>query len=146
MQLDAESTPVITSRYPLCVPADPTAPQAARIKGRTALTMLGWPGSQLDAVEVLAVLVINALEHGITPGATRQLHACLSVTETRELLIDATDRNPTFRDFERAVAGELGQGLWRARQLGASISWSAAPDFSSKTVRAAMRPLGRGAL
>ncbi|MFB7418212.1 hypothetical protein ACFC1L_26700 [Streptomyces sp. NPDC056210] len=47
---------------------DPTAPQAARIKGRTGLTMLGWPGSQLDAVEVLAVLVINALEHGITPG------------------------------------------------------------------------------
>lgn len=47
---------------------DPTAPQAARINGRTRLTMLGWPGSQLDAVEVLAVLVINALEHGITPG------------------------------------------------------------------------------
>ncbi|MFB7168087.1 hypothetical protein ACFC18_35135 [Streptomyces sp. NPDC056121] len=143
MEPEAVTTPVITSQYPLRVPADPTAPQVARIKGRTALTMLSWPGSHLDAVEVLGVLVTNALEHGITPGDTKELHACLSVTETRELLIDVTDHNPMFRDFERAIAGEVGQGLWRAGQLGASISQYTAPDFSSKTVRAVMRPLRR---
>jgi two-component sensor histidine kinase len=102
--------------------------------------MLGWPGSQLAAVEVLGILVTNALEHGVTPGVTQELHARLSVTETRELLIEVTDPNPTFRDFERAVAGELGQGLWQVRQLGASIDWSTDRDSSCKTVRATMRP------
>ncbi|MET7663191.1 hypothetical protein ABZS99_30780 [Streptomyces sp. NPDC005463] len=140
MNPEAVTTPVITSQYPLSVPVDPSAPLKARVKGRTGLTMLGWPGSQLKAVEVLGILVTNALEHGITPGVTQELHARLSVTETRELLIEVTDANPTFSDFERAVAGELGQGLWQVGQLGASIDWSTDCDFSSKTVRAIMRP------
>ncbi|WP_432016504.1 ATP-binding protein [Streptomyces hydrogenans] len=124
----------------LHLPCNPAALGLASIQGRTQLALLGWPGNQHAAVQVLYALVRNALAYGITPGQPGQfLTAALRVTEADELLIDVTDPNPTFPDFDKAIVGELGQGLWEAQRLGATIDWflSAAPG---KTVRAVMQP------
>ncbi|HBF84941.1 MAG TPA: ATP-binding protein [Streptomyces sp.] len=138
-ETDPAPAPVLREvRFPL--PADPSALTKARIEGRTLLTLLCWPGSQYTATDVLYVLVRNALEHGITPGETsRSIDVWLRITSDHQLLIDVTDPNPTFPDFERALAGELGRGLWGAQQLGATISYLPAGS-DGKTVRATMQP------
>ncbi|MFF2331798.1 MULTISPECIES: ATP-binding protein [unclassified Streptomyces] len=122
----------------LLLPADLSALTLARIDGRTLLSLLCWHGSQHAAVDVLYVLVNNALEHAFTPGEAAQgLDVWLRVSWAGELLIDVTD--PAFPDFDRAAAGELGRGLWGAKQLGASITYFPATG-QGKTVRATMRP------
>lgn len=139
MEPAAVTAPVIRER-PLPLPADRSAVYIARVKGRTLLTVMGWPGSQHAAVDVLYVLVNNAVQHGLTTGETGQsLDAWLRITEAHELLIDVTDPKPTFPDFDRAVGGELGWGLWGAKQLGATITWFR-DDSQGKTVRAVMQP------
>ncbi|MFF6903920.1 ATP-binding protein [Streptomyces hydrogenans] len=126
-----------TELHLLCNPA---ALGRASIQGRTQLALLGWSGNQHAAVQVLNVLVRNALAYGITPGQPGQsLTAALRVTEADELLIDVTDPNPTFPDFDKALAGELGRGLWEAQRLGATVSWFLSAG-SGKTVRAVMQP------
>ncbi|MEU7028870.1 ATP-binding protein [Streptomyces sp. NPDC046275] len=124
----------------LRLPGNISALSRANIQGRTYLTLLGWPGNQHAAVQVLYVLVHNALAHGITPGDPGQtLTARLRVTETDELLIDVTDPSPHFPDFDKALAGERGRGLWEAQRLGARIDWLPnAPH--GKTVRALLQP------
>ncbi|MFJ7489647.1 ATP-binding protein [Streptomyces sp. NPDC097727] len=100
--------------------------------------MLGWPGSQHAAIDVLYVLVNNAMKHAFTPGAVAQgPDVWLRITRAGELHIDVTDPDPAFPDFSRAVAGELGRGLWGAKRLGAAITWF--PADGGKTVRATMR-------
>ncbi|MFJ8201108.1 ATP-binding protein [Streptomyces sp. NPDC096152] len=140
MQPAAATAPVLRE-IRMDLPADPSASALARIQARTLLTMLGWPGNQHLALDVLHVLIDNAVHHALTPGKTDQhLGACLSVTEAHELLIDVTDPAPTFPDFDQAIAGELGRGLWDIVRQGACVTWFVPSDFDGKTVRAALRP------
>ncbi|MEU6405300.1 hypothetical protein [Streptomyces sp. NPDC046985] len=95
---------------------------ASRVKGRTAVRMLGWRGCEEDAVTVLAELARHSLVHG--RGGAREsravLHGRLSVTGARELLIDVQGPCSVFRDFS-AIHAEAGCGtlddLVRAHQL-----------------------------
>lgn len=123
----------------LPLPTNSSASRTARIQARDLLTILGWPGPHHVAVDVLYVLVRNAVEHGLTdksPG--RRLEAWLRINQRHELLIDVQDHNPDFPSFDRAVRGELGRGLQGARRLGASLSWF--ENEAGKTVRATLQP------
>ncbi|MFG2774733.1 ATP-binding protein [Streptomyces sp. NPDC048350] len=116
-----------------------TAAGAARVSARTLLTIMAWPGPHHVAVDVLYVLVRNAVEHGLTEeSAGRRLEAWLRINERRELLIDVQDHTPDFPSFDKAVRGELGRGLWGAQRLGAALSWF--PGDQGKTVRATLQP------
>jgi hypothetical protein len=64
------------------------------------------------------------------PSCARRSRTTRSLVASGELVKSA-----------QAATEWVGQGLGRAGQLGASISQYTAPDFSSKTVRAVMRPL-----
>ncbi|MFF7183184.1 ATP-binding protein [Streptomyces sp. NPDC008121] len=89
-------------------------------------------------MDVLYVLVRNAVEHGLTEESpSRRLEAWLRVTEQHELLIDVQDV-PDFPSFDKAARGELGRGLWGAQRLGATLSWF--PGEQGKTVRATLQP------
>ncbi|MFG2631809.1 ATP-binding protein [Streptomyces sp. NPDC048473] len=135
----AAAPPLVLREARLLLPADPSALKVARISGRTMLTMLSWHGNQHAAIDVLYVLVNNALKHAFSPGETPQgPEVWLRVTEAHDLIIDVTDLDPEFPDFDQAVAGELGHGLWGAKHLGAAITWF--PADAGKTVRATMRP------
>ncbi|WP_344603897.1 ATP-binding protein [Streptomyces glaucus] len=140
MEPAAVTAPVLREAL-LHLPTNPSAVAAARISGRTRLTMLDWPGNVHAAIDVLGCLVDNAVKYGLTPGKTGQkLSARLGVTETHELVIDVTDPNPNFPNFTDATDGTLGRGLWKARELGSQLSWFVAPDFEGKTVRAVIKP------
>ncbi|QID34322.1 ATP-binding protein [Streptomyces albus] len=130
----------VTGEYPFSLPASSPALRQARIKGRTALTILGWPGSVPDAIHVLNVLVENALQHGVGPAEPAPLAVFLRITVARELIIEVSDPNPAFRHFAQAVDGELGRGLGQAKQLGATITWFLRPGQPGKTVRALLTP------
>ncbi|MFF2779489.1 ATP-binding protein [Streptomyces sp. NPDC058052] len=124
----------------LRLPGDVTALNMARIKGRTLLALLHWSGDQRAAVDVLYVLVRNALEHAITPGdGGDAFHAWLRITDADELVIDVWDPEPDFPDYEKAIEGVQGRGLRLAQGLGAEIRWL--PDAPyGKTVRAILQP------
>ncbi|MCX4740737.1 ATP-binding protein [Streptomyces antibioticus] len=141
MQPAAATTPVFRE-IRLELPADPSAAGSARIQARTMLTMAAWPGNQRHAIDVLHTLVENAVQHALAPGkADQPFGACLRFTETDELLIDVTDPVPHFPDFDQAVAGESGGGLWEIAQEGVELSWFvASSEFDAKTVRAVVRP------
>ena len=104
--------------------------------------MLSWPGNQHLAIDVLHVLIDNAVQHALSAERIGQTFgARLSVTEAHELLVDVTDPVPEFPDFEKALAGELGCGLWEIARQGAALSWFVVgTDFDAKTVRAVLRP------
>ncbi|MET7382947.1 ATP-binding protein [Streptomyces sp. NPDC005526] len=137
----AAATAPVLRDIPLDLPADPSAAGLARIQARILLTVLSWPGNQHLAIDVLRVLIDNAVQHALPPGTAGQhLGACLSVTEADELLIDVTDPNPTFPDFDKAIAGEPGRRLWEIARQGVKLTWFAGPEFDGKTVRAALRP------
>ncbi|MEV6056925.1 ATP-binding protein [Streptomyces sp. NPDC052107] len=140
MKPAAVTAPVL-HEIPLDLPSDPSAAGLARIQARTLLTVLSWPGNQHLAVDVLHVLVDNAVQHALTPGkAGQHLRACLSITEAHELLIDVTDPDPAFPEFDKAVAGELGCGLWEIARQGAILTWFVDAKNGGKTVRAALCP------
>ncbi|MER5756906.1 ATP-binding protein [Streptomyces sp. NPDC002088] len=140
MQPAAVTAPVLREML-LPLPADATAVNIARIKGRTLLTMLGWPGSVHTAIDVVHCLVDNAVRYGLNPEASGQsLSVYFRVTEAHELLIDVTDPNPTFPGFDTALAAGPGRGLGDVQQAGAALTWFVRPDCKGKTVRATMRP------
>ncbi|MFF4401515.1 ATP-binding protein [Streptomyces sp. NPDC001480] len=140
MEPAAVTAPVL-SQIPVHLPADPSAPGLARVQARTLLTVLNWPGNHHLAIDVLHVLTDNAVQHALTPGkAGQHLGACLSITEAHELLIDVTDPNPTFPDFDKAIAGELGRGLREITRQGVTLTCFASPKGKGKTVRATMYP------
>ncbi|MEU0744749.1 ATP-binding protein [Streptomyces sp. NPDC006134] len=140
MEPAAVTAPVLREVL-LHLPANPSAVMAARIAGRTRLTMLDWPGNGHTAVDVLGCLVDNAVAYSLTPGkAGQKLSARLGVTEAHELVIDVTDPSPRFPNFTDAIDGTLGRSLWKARELGARVSWFVTPDFEGKTVRAIIKP------
>lgn len=130
----------ITRQHPVELAA-PTARQMARVKGRVGLTMLNWHGSVPAALQVLSALVDNALQHGSTSRrAGAPLQVCLSVTESKQLLVDVKDFNPTFADFEDVRAG-VGDGLLVKLVRRGSITaltWFVSPEGQTKTVRAVL--------
>ncbi|MFD8609633.1 hypothetical protein [Streptomyces sp. NPDC059631] len=131
----------ITQTYPLELPLG-RAERAARVKGRTALTILNWPGSVPDAVLVLTALVRNALQHGLggpcAPAGA--LRAQLATTSAKRLLIDVADGNPAFPGFSAVRAGTAG-GV-----MAGLIRWGTIEDLictvhdepRGKTVRAVL--------
>ncbi|MFE9647489.1 hypothetical protein ACFYO0_25900 [Streptomyces sp. NPDC006365] len=107
----------------------------------TYLTVLGWPGDIVTAVEVLARVACNAVVHAQpTDESDAHMDVLLAVTEDDELLIDVRDPSPEFRDSGAAINGEKGRGLREVRLLGADVTWSLAEDGRSKTVRARLVP------
>ncbi|MET8807902.1 ATP-binding protein [Streptomyces sp. NPDC004546] len=140
MEPAALTAPVLRE-IPLDLPADPSAAGLARIRARTLLTVQGWPGNQHLAIDVLDTLVDNAVKHALTPGKVEQhLAACLSITEAHELLIDVMDPDPGFPEFDKAIAGELGRGLWEIIRQSVSLSWFIDAKNGGKVVRAVLRP------
>ncbi|WP_406482526.1 ATP-binding protein [Streptomyces sp. NBC_01615] len=120
---------------------DRTSLRRVRSEAFTYLTILGWPGDVVAAVEVLARLADNAIRHAQpSDGADAHMDVLLAVTEDDALRIDVRDPFAEFPDSEAAVNGERGHGLWEARLLGADVTWSLAEDGRSKTVRALMVP------
>ncbi|MDT0616216.1 hypothetical protein [Streptomyces lancefieldiae] len=107
-----QSLAAIVQTYPVQLPGH-RAERLARVKGRTALTMLNWSGSVPTAVHVFTVLVHNAMQYGQhdTCASPPVLYGCLSTTEAKQLLIDVTDPNPRFPDFDNVRAGEGGGSL-----------------------------------
>ncbi|MFB7359462.1 ATP-binding protein [Streptomyces gardneri] len=124
----------------LPLPPNASAAEVARVSARTLLTITAWPGPVDVAVDVLYVLVQNAVRHGLTKGSSgRRLEAWLRINERHELFIDVQDHTCDFPRFEQAVRGELGRGgLWGAQRLGAVLSWF--PAEHGKTVRAILQP------
>ncbi|MGW7433249.1 ATP-binding protein [Streptomyces sp. NPDC054861] len=135
------AAPTAQVLHETALPLSPNASAAgaARVSARTLLTVMAWPGPHDVAVDVLYVLVRNAVEHGLTEqSAGRRLEVWLRINENRELLIDIQDHNPDFPSFDKAVQGELGRGLWGAQRLGAALFWF--PGEQGKTVRATLQP------
>lgn len=141
MQPTAVTAPVMRE-IPIDLPGDRSATGLARIQARSLLTVMAWPGNQHHAVDVLHALVGNAVKHALIPQEVNQrFGACLSITEAHELIIDVTDPVPLFPDFDQAIAGESGRGLWEIARKGADLSWFVTgDDFEAKTVRAVLRP------
>lgn len=66
-----------------------------RSEAFTYLTILGWPGDVVAAVEVLARLADNAIRHARPADkADARLDVLLAVTEDDALRIDVTDPSP----------------------------------------------------
>lgn len=107
----------------------------------TYLTVLGWTGDVVAAVEVLTRLADNAIVHARSlDEADARMDVILAVTEDDELRIDVRDPSPEFLNGEAAINGEKGGGLREVRQLGADVTWSLAEGGGNKTVRARMVP------
>ncbi|AKZ53311.1 putative kinase [Streptomyces ambofaciens ATCC 23877] len=137
----SEVTAPVVRTVTLKLPADTGAMPMARIRGRTLLTVLDWPGNVHAATDVLGHLVDNAVQHGHTPettGRLREIRVWLRVTEAHELIIDVADPHPGFEHFTDAVNGCTGRSLWNVRQQGAHLSWFLTPQCGGKTVRATM--------
>ncbi|MFE5754684.1 ATP-binding protein [Streptomyces massasporeus] len=141
MQPVAVTAPVMRA-IPIDLPGDRSGTGLARVQARTLLTVSAWPGNQHHAVDVLHALVDNAVKHALIPGEVNQrVGACLSITEAHELIIDVTDPVPLFPEFDHAVVGESGRGLWKIARKGVDLSWFVVgAEFDGKVVRAVLRP------
>lgn len=140
MQSAAVTAPVLRE-IQLDIPDDTGMRLLARVRiqARALLTVLSWPGDHGVAVNALHCLVDNAARYGSPGQSGRDVSAFLRVTE-HELLIDVTDPNPAFPDFDQAVAAGTGHSLGGVVSRGGTITWSITPQADAKTVRAALRP------
>ncbi|MFI6012460.1 ATP-binding protein [Streptomyces sp. NPDC051243] len=123
------------------LPCGISAVRAARWWTRTIFPVLRWAGPIVQAVEMVARLVDNAVRHGM-PGhpETQTLHLRTAVTAAGDLIIDVSDLNPSFPDFDAASRGERGRGLSHVARLGARVTWFLHHDGPGKTVRAVLPP------
>jgi hypothetical protein len=130
---------VVTLRTEL--PGDISAVRAARMWIRTIIPALRWVGSIVQAAEVVARLVDNAVRHGMPDHATTQTFLLrTAVNAAGDLIIDVSDLNPSFPDFDAAVRGEKGRGLWQVAHLGARVVRFLPHEGVGKTVRAVLPP------
>ena len=81
-------------------------------------------------------LILAVQSHWTLAGLIAALERALATTEADGLVIEVRDLTPAFPDFDAAVRGEHGRGLWGARRLGATITWFQHHAASGKTVRA----------
>jgi hypothetical protein len=141
----ADSSPVVSVVRSLAteLPGDQTAVFGARIWIRIAVTALGWNGNVMRATEAVARLVDNGVRHGMpaeVPRKERLVSLAVALTDAGELVIDVSDLEPAFPDFEAARRGEKGRGLWQVRHLGAQVTQFLARGGTGKTVRAVLAP------
>lgn len=125
------------------LPGDQSAVCGGRMWMRTAVTALCWHGDVLRAVEAITRLVDNGVRHGMpdeVPRHERRLSLVAALTEDGELLIEVSDLNPSFPDFDAAVRGEKGRGLWHVARLGARVIRFLPHEGVGKTVRAVLPP------
>jgi anti-sigma regulatory factor (Ser/Thr protein kinase) len=140
MQPVAPPVPVLRQYPSISLPGDSRAVTRVRTIARAGLTVIGWKGAVNAATDVLAQLVDNAVEHAVTDARCQKLTVDLKINEVNQLLIDVHDPEPHFPDFEKALAGEQGRGLWEVQRLGAVVTWFVAPDGHGKIVRATLTP------
>ncbi|MFF8431080.1 ATP-binding protein [Streptomyces sp. NPDC016566] len=143
LAMAAETEPAIVRSLSTELPGVPFAVHGARTWVRMSVTALHWQGDILQAVEVITRLVDNGVRHGMpadVPRDERRLVLSAAVTDTGELLIDVSDLNPAFRDFDEAVAGKKGRGLWHVARLGARVIRFLPHEGAGKTVRAVLPP------
>ncbi|PZT70413.1 hypothetical protein DN402_08710 [Streptomyces sp. SW4] len=141
MRQVAPPVPVLRQAPTISLPGDSRAVSRARTIARSSLTVIDWQGSVHAATEVLGRLVANAVQHAVTDSRGQKVTVVLKINERDQLIIDVYDPSPHFRDFERALAGEQGRGLWVVQRLGAEVTWFLPADDKGKVVRATM-PLG----
>ncbi len=125
------------------LPGDPRALYLSRVWVRRIVTVLCWRGDVLRAVEAVTRLVDNGVRHGIpssVPPPEQQLTLSIATDDTGSLIIDVADLNPAFPDFEAAVSGERGCGLWQVASLGARVTRFLPHEGRGKTVRAVLAP------
>ncbi|MER5376249.1 ATP-binding protein [Streptomyces sp. NPDC002553] len=121
------------------LPGDISAVRAARWWTRSIFPALRWAGPVVQAVEVVALLVDNAVRHGTPEYAeTQTLLLRTAVNAAGDLIIDVSDLNPSFRDFDAAARGERGRGLAQVAGLGARVTWFLHHEGPGKTVRAVL--------
>ncbi|MFI1226075.1 MULTISPECIES: hypothetical protein [unclassified Streptomyces] len=108
--------------------------RSASLQAVACLLAFDWTGPCGFAVATVDQLVRNASEFGQCAGENIRLR--IGLTEVDDLLIDVADHNPEFPDFEKAVAGGVGQGFRRVAECGATMSWH--PHENGKTVRAVL--------
>ncbi|WP_123973275.1 hypothetical protein [Streptomyces sp. Ag109_O5-1] len=110
---------------------------------RTTVTVLCWGGDTLRAVEVVSRLVDNGHRHGVPPGTPqdkRRLLLSIALMDTGALVIEVADLDPSFLDFDAAVRGERGRGLWHVFRMGAVVTRHIPEYGDGKTVRAVLTP------
>lgn len=117
-----------------------SASTSARIFAREWLTTFKWEGHVEGATTVVAALIDNAVAHAPRSSSysNQTVGLRINLTTDRALLIDVYDPLPDFPDFERAIGGEEGRGLWTAQHMGAELSWFLCNH--GKAVRAHLRP------
>jgi hypothetical protein len=123
------------------LPGDSRALHLSRMWTRRIVTVLGWRGDVLRAVEVVARLVDNGVRHGLPDSllpCEQQLSLRAAIEAAGCLVIDVSDLNPAFPDFDAAVRGEKGRGLWQVARLGARMTRFLPEEGPGKTVRATL--------
>lgn len=123
---------------------DRSAVFMARIWTRTTLGAMRWAGDIDRAVETACRLVDNAVRHGTPdnlPVDQQRISLSAALTDTGVLVLDVPDLTPAFPDFDAAVRGEKGRGLWTIARLGVRIEWFLPHAGDGKTVRAVLPPL-----
>ncbi|MCZ4603491.1 ATP-binding protein [Streptomyces sp. Lzd4kr] len=139
----AETGAPIVRSFATQLPADPRALHMSRTWTRRVVTILGWHGDILRAVEAVSRLVDNGLKHGIPDGvplSEQKLTLAAAIDEAGALVIDVSDLNAAFPDFQAAVLGEKGRGLWQVAFLGARVTRFVPHEGTGKTVRAVLAP------
>ncbi|MFD7769841.1 ATP-binding protein [Streptomyces sp. NPDC059787] len=126
-------------RFARSWPLQPTAVQLARIHARTWLVMSRWAGDQDAALLAIHELVENGVKHP-TESVEGAVELGLLITEEEDLLIDVSDPDPKFADFDAAIAVEKTRGLGLVIALGGAITWGTPDPGRGKTVRVRMRP------
>ncbi|WP_411575310.1 hypothetical protein [Streptomyces mutabilis] len=135
-------TPVVRS-FTTQLPGDSRALGLARVWTRRIVTVLCWRGDVLQAVEAVTRLVDNGVKHGIpcsVPPSEQQLVLSVATDESGSVVMDVADLNPAFPDFDTAVRGEKGRGLWQVAALGAKVTRFLPHEDRGKTVRAVLSP------
>lgn len=123
------------------LPGSIRAVRAGRLWIRAVLPALGWAGSVFKAAEVVTPLLDNGVHHGLPDHArTQTLTLRVAVNDAGELVLDVSDLNPSFPDFDAAVRGEKGRGLWQVAHLGARVTRFIPQEGTGKTVRAILAP------
>ncbi|WP_445016305.1 ATP-binding protein [Streptomyces sp. SAS_276] len=141
----ADSVPLVSIVRSLTteLPGDQTAVFGARVWIRIAVTALGWNGNVLRAAEAVSRLVDNGVRHGMpaeVPRNERLVSLEVALTDAGGLVIDVSDLEPAFPDFEAARRGEKGRGLWQVSHLGAQVTQLLPRSGTGKTVRAVLAP------